>query len=196
MQASALIYTGQIVSTLIGNDIMTKAISDSASTIYNLLYGFVDISDPLLEQTLDELDVKEQIRSVENIITQVTSDHDSSAVQISLEQLHEIICRIREDLRQIKDNHDYHKQRYFYQYRRPDNRVQINNLKKHKTILDQRLDMLMRVFQIESQRLALPKSPNTKNVTGKHRRLTNKIKSQLQKMDNNTNTDKESNLQN
>ena len=34
MESSALYYTGQIVSTLIGNDILTKAISDTAGTIY------------------------------------------------------------------------------------------------------------------------------------------------------------------
>lgn len=182
MQASALIYTSQIVSTLIGNDIMTKAISDSSSTIYNLLYGFIDISDPLLEQTIDELDVKEQIRSVENMITQITSKHDSTSIQISLEQLHEIICRIREDLKQIKENHDSHKRKYFYRYRRPDNSIQIDNLKKHKGILDQRLDMFMRIFQIESQRLSLPQSPSTKSSKTSHDRVRTKIKSQLTKM--------------
>ena len=182
MQASTLIYTGQIVSTLIGNDIMTKAISDSAGTIYNLLYGFIDISDPLLEQTIDTLDVKEQIRSVETMITQITSHHDSKSVQLSLEQLHEIICRIREDLKQIRDNHTAHRERYFYQYRKPDNSVQIANLRKHKQILDQRLDMFMRVIQVESNQSRHPSSPGSRTHQLARERVKKRVKNQLQQM--------------
>jgi len=182
MQASALIYTGQIVSTLIGNDIMTKAISDSAGSIYHLLYGFIDISDPLLEKTIDELDVNAQIRSVETMLTQITSDHDSKSIQLSLEQLHEIICRIREDLKQIKENHENHKLKYFYRYRRPDNSLQITNLRKHKQILDQRLDMFMRVVQVESNQHARPVSPETKNRRLAKEKVRRKVKPQMTNM--------------
>ena len=58
MESSALYYTGHIVSTLIGNDILTKAISDTAGTIYNILYGLVDVSDKKLDLVMEELDIK------------------------------------------------------------------------------------------------------------------------------------------
>ena len=104
MQANAIIYTGQIVSTLIGNDILTKAISDTAGTIYNLLYGLVELHDPILERAIDELDVKAQIKCVESIIGNLDKSSITKSLNISLEQLHNIICRIREDLKQINSN--------------------------------------------------------------------------------------------
>lgn len=152
MEASTLVYTGQILSSLIGNDIMTKAISDSANAIYNLLYGLVEFQDPKLEKTLEELDVKEQVRTVETLIRNLHKQRVSESLNVCLEQLHEIICRIREDLKQISQNMETHKTKWLYTYRRIDNSIQIKNLKKHKSVLDQRLDMFMKVFRVESPR--------------------------------------------
>ena len=150
MQANAIIYTGQIVSTLIGNDILTKAISDTANTIYHLLYGLVDLQDPILDQAIDELDVKAQIKCVESIIGNLDKDRVTRSLNISLEQLHEIICRIREDLKQINQNFTRHQTKYFYYYRRIDNSQEIANLTRHKHILDQRMDMFMKIFTIDN----------------------------------------------
>jgi hypothetical protein len=170
METSALMYTGQILSTLIGNDLMTKAISDSANTIYNLLYGLVEFQDPKLERTLEELDVKEQVRTVETLIRNLHKERISESINLCLEQLHEIICRIREDLKQISINMDIHKTKWLYSYRPVDNNVQITNLKKHKHILDQRLDMFMKVFRVESPR----NKPDTVTPS-----LTHKIREML-----------------
>lgn len=166
MQANAIIYTGQIVSTLIGNDILTKAISDTANTIYHLLYGLVDLQDPILEKTIDELDVKAQIKCVESIIGNLDKNRVTSSLNISLEQLHEIICRIREDLRQINVNFEKHTQKYFYSYRQIDNSLEIINLTRHKKILDQRLEMFMKIFTIDQQdRKDNRETVKTENIT-------------------------------
>ena len=149
MEATTLYYTGQLVSTLIGNDILTKAISDTAGTIYNILYGLVDVSDKKLDSIMEELDIKENLRIIDSVITSMKGRHSSKTVQIGLEQLHEIICHIREDLKQIKANFDYHATRYFASYRRIDNSAQIKNLKKHKKTLDQRLELFIKILNIE-----------------------------------------------
>ena len=73
----------------------------------------------------------------------------SKTLNIGLEQLHEVICFIREDLKQISGNFDYHATKYFSGYRRIDNSVEINNLKKHKKLLDKRLDLFMKIVDIE-----------------------------------------------
>jgi hypothetical protein len=149
MEATTLYYTGQLVSTLIGNDIMTKAISDTASTIYNILYGLVDVSDKKLDNVMEELDIKENLRIIDSVISSMKGRHSSKTVQIGLEQLHEIICHIREDLKQIRSNFDYHATRYFAGYRRIDNSVQIKNLTRHKKTLDQRLELFIKILNIE-----------------------------------------------
>ena len=149
MQANTIYYTGQLVSTLIGSDILTKAISDSAGTIYNLLYGLVDNGDPELDRVLDELDVHAQMKCVDSVTQTLDSNTITKTLHLCLEQLHEIICRIREDLRQIRNNMEVHRKRYFSSYRRPQNTDQIQNLRRHKHTLDQRMDMLIKVIHIE-----------------------------------------------
>jgi hypothetical protein len=149
MQANTIYYTGQLVSTLIGSDILTKAISDSAGTIYNLLYGLVDNGDPVLDRILEELDVHAQMKCVDSVTQTLDSKSITPTLHLCLEQLHEIICRIREDLRQIQKNMELHKQCYFSRYRRVSNTEQISNLRRHKGTLDGRMDMLIKVVQIE-----------------------------------------------
>lgn len=164
MQANTIYYTGQLVSTLIGSDIMTKAISDSANTIYNLLYGLVNNGDPELDRVLEELDVCAQMRCVESVTSNLEANQITHTLHICLEQLHEIICRIREDLRQIRGNMEVHKQRYFASYRRPGNSVQIRNMRRHKQTLDQRLDMLMKVIQIEQSHPSRTRAPTLQDI--------------------------------
>ena len=149
MEVNTIYYTGQLVSTLIGSDILTKAISDSAGTIYNLLYGLVDNGDPELDRVLDELDVHAQMKCVDSLTQTLDSNTITKTLHLCLEQLHEIICRIREDLRQIRSNMEIHRNRYFSSYRRPQNIDQIQNLRRHKHTLDLRMDMLIKVIQIE-----------------------------------------------
>lgn len=155
MQANAIIYTGQIVSSIIGNDIVTRAISDTASTIYNLLYGLVELQDPLLEKTINDLDVKAQIKCVESMIGNLNPVTITNSLSIALEQLHDIICLIREDLKQLNENCKQHQQKYFYSYRKINNTLEISNLMSHKKILDQRLDMFMKIFTIDNNNLSL-----------------------------------------
>ena len=73
MESTTLFYTGQLVSTLIGNDILTKAISDTAGTIYNILYGLVDISDKRLDRVMEELDIKENLRIIFDSLSDIYS---------------------------------------------------------------------------------------------------------------------------
>jgi hypothetical protein len=149
MQANTIYYTGQLVSTLIGSDILTKAISDTAGTIYNLLYGLVDNGDPELDRVLEELDVYAQMKCVDSLTQTLDTHSITKTLHVCLEQLHEIICRIREDLRQIQKNMESHRELYFASYRLRNNKEQITNLRRHKHTLDQRMDMLIKVIQIE-----------------------------------------------
>ncbi len=164
MQANAIICTSQFVSNLIGNDILTKAISDTANTIYNLLYGLINIDDPILEMTLESLDVKAQIKCVESMISTLDNKKFNLTINLSLEHLHEIICKIREDLKQINNNFQQHAKKYFYYYRTIDNSIEIENLTRHKKILDQRLDMFMKIFTINNINKTISNSKDIKII--------------------------------
>ena len=94
MQVNALFATTQIVSSLISNDIIKKAIGDTSNTIYTLLYGLLDYQDIYLERILEKLDIKVQIKCVEGIIKNLNNYIIDKSLETALENLHEIICKI------------------------------------------------------------------------------------------------------
>lgn len=160
MQVNALFATTQIVSSLISNDIIKKAIGDTSNTIYTLLYGLLDYQDIYLERILEKLDIKVQIKCVEGIIKNLNNYIIDKSLETALENLHEIICKIKEDLKQIGHNMKLHKKKWFYSYRQIDNELQIENITVHKDILNERLELFMKLVKINQFKFEV----STKNI--------------------------------
>ena len=154
MQAQTLFYTGRFVTKMIGEDLATQAITDVATSIYYLLYGINDINDPHLENILNKIDIKAQLKTIECLINNIDPRLKSHSLETSLFHLHEIIILIREDLKQLSQKYLDHQDKWFRYFRILDIHMEIENLKGHKEILDKRLDMFMKVFQVESIKLS------------------------------------------
>ena len=152
MEAEAVIYTGKIVTTLIGNDIVAKAISDVTTNIYNLLYNIVDNRDPVLDKTIEELDIKVQIQTINSMINNITPELKTEAISLSLHHLHDIICKIREDLKIISNILIQHSEKYFSYFRSVDYKRELKELKNHKKILDTRLDLFVKLIKVEESK--------------------------------------------
>jgi hypothetical protein len=150
MSATGIIATGKIVSRLIGNDIVIYAITDVASSIYNILYGIQDINDDILGNFIKQIDIKAQIKTIECLIKNIDPRLKTISLNMSLYQLHEIILMIREDLKNISQKYLEHQMKWFKFVRYLDLQPEFNLLKEHNNILDKRLDMFMKVFQVES----------------------------------------------
>jgi hypothetical protein len=148
MATEGIVITGQIVSSIIGKDLVTKAITDSANSIYKLIYGIVDYKDLSIESFIYELDIQNKINIVELLISQIEEHNLSKLVMTSLTGLHDIILNIREDLKQISIIINCHRDKYFNSWRSMDTSVQIKQLSRHVTILNSRLDMLMKILSI------------------------------------------------
>ena len=145
MAAEGIIITGQIVSSIIGKDLVTKAITDSANSIYKLIYGIVEYKDLSI---IYELDIQNKINIVELLIGQIEENNISKLVMTSLTGLHDIILNIREDLNQIATIIHCHNDKYFNSWRSMDTSTQLKNLCRHVAILNSRLDMLMKILSI------------------------------------------------
>ena len=152
MQTNTLIYTGRFVSSMIGSSITTSAIADVSQTIYTLLYGLIETNDPLLDKNLEDMDIKAQIKLIDSLLETLDTKICTKPIELALNQLHEIICNIREDLNILNQKYNYHQKKWFYYWRKFDNSKEIKILENHKLILDKRLDMFMKIFQIESQK--------------------------------------------
>mgnify|MGYP006088203853 FL=1 len=73
---------------------------------------------------------------------------NESAINFCLDNLHDMIIRIREDLKQLKTLIDYHKSKWFNSMRSLDVRTQLTNLKLHTQLLDSRYELFVKTITV------------------------------------------------
>ena len=73
---------------------------------------------------------------------------NENAINFCLDNLHDMIIRIREDLKQLKTLIDYHKSKWFHSMRSLDVRTQLTNLKLHTQLLDSRYELFVKTLTI------------------------------------------------
>ena len=137
--------TTNLVSALIGRQILGQAISDASFSIYGSV-GSIFSYNTDVGDTLNKLDIKERVKTVDSLISHITECNNT--ITGCLESLHEIIILIREDLKQIDFKIKEHKQKYICNWRHLNCRKEIKNLTIHSTLLDTRLDYLIKALSI------------------------------------------------
>ena len=143
--ASLLIYT---VSSLIGKEIVTSAIRETATSAYTMMYTFID--HPEINKVLKELDTKATIETVENIIKNINSDNINKTTHIILNQVHQILCDIIDDLSKINHSLKTYKSKWFKRFRKADYSEYLVKLKEDHAILEKRLKNLFNILTIKN----------------------------------------------
>jgi len=146
------------VITLLGKTLLTNALGE--------LYGFLKDShySQELESVLSELDITAELAIVQAIINDVESEPETQSVKISTEQVKETVDQIRDELQNIHSELEYHKTRYFYTWRTPQYAKNLQRLKKYRSILRKRRELLIQVLSINnSQQRGIIYSPHTKH---------------------------------
>jgi len=142
------------VSALLGRQIMTQAISDASYSIYSSI-GEVFYYTTSVDKVLSELDIGNKIKTMDLLCKDLSSnklysDEKDSTINFCLDNLHDMIIRIREDLRQISHKIKCHKTKYFNKIRSVDVKEQLNNLKLHSKLLDQRYDLFIKTLNVSN----------------------------------------------
>ena len=150
---SAAIISADIVSALIGRQIMTQAITDASSSIYSTLTGLLYYSNDI-DNLLSELDLGNKIKILEQLTKELNNyKNKNTVVDMSLEHLHDMIIRIREDLKIIQKKLSNHKQKYFNKWRKVNCKKELANLTRHSNILDQRLELLFKSLEFTNKKI-------------------------------------------
>ena len=142
---SLLTYT---VSSLIGKEIITSVIRDTASSAYTMMYTFID--HPEINKVLKELDTIATIQTVENIIKNINSDSINTTSHIVLNQVHQILCEIIDDLSKINHSLKTYKSKWFKRFRKADYSIYLIKLKEDHQILEKRLKNLFNILTIKN----------------------------------------------
>jgi hypothetical protein len=136
-------------TALLGRQILTQAISDASYSIYSSI-GEVFYYTTFVDKSLCKLDIGNKIKTMELMCKDLSKldKNNNESVNYCLENLHDMIIRIREDLKQISSIIKQHKGKYFNNWRSVDVREQLTNLKMHTGLLDSRYDLLVKTLNI------------------------------------------------
>jgi len=146
------------MSAILGRQIVTQAISDASGSIYNSI-GEIFYYTTYVDKVLCELDIGNKIKIMEQLCKEITpiicEDKNTiklkhNSVNCCLEQLHDMIIRIREDLKQISAVIKSHKSKWFASWRSLDVHSHLASLKLHSRLLDSRYTLLMNTLNISN----------------------------------------------
>lgn len=141
------------MSAILGRQILSQAITDASSSIYTSV-GEVFHHTSSIDKVLCKLDINNKVKVIELLCNSLPSElketDNNSAINFCLENLHDMVIRIREDLKQIKHIIDYHNSKYFTSWRSLDARKELNNLKLHTELLEQRYDLFIKTQTISN----------------------------------------------
>ena len=134
-----------LTSEVVGKEV----ISGTAGNIYNLLSGINEFNLAHVNEILEELDLNKKIEIVESLFDNNKTDFTKKTYNLALNNLHEISQKIQDELETIKKDIEYTNTLYFKRFRSLSYLGSLKNLKKHSKILDERLNLVIRLSNIE-----------------------------------------------
>lgn len=142
-----LIGTG-VISALIGRQILTQAISDASYSIYGSITDIYYYSSRV-DKVLISLDVKQKIKMVEDVCKILQNkEKNSELIANCLESIHDMIIKIREDLKNINIRIEKHKFKWLNKWRSIDVSAELLNLKVHCNVLDKRYSLMSKSIKM------------------------------------------------
>jgi len=135
-----------IISSLIKKELIGQTIGESTKSIFHQLGGMLEHKE--FKDIITELDLKPKIDIVNDLINKIDHEEMNDVVHKTLHYLHDIIDLINKEIKEINNEILEHKKLWFHNFRHASYLVKIENLIKHNTILDKRLDLLIKIINI------------------------------------------------
>ena len=139
----------EVISALIGRQILSQAISDASYSIYTNVNSIFYYSNDV-DKVLRDLDVGNKIKMLEEMTKSIEKKckNNHKLMEMSLASIHDMIIKIREDLKKINKRIERHKKKYFASWRSVNCSRELNDLVSHCDILDKRFNYLVRAIDI------------------------------------------------
>ena len=134
----------KITSDLISSEI----IKETSKKIYSSIYNINNNNIPIINNIIEYLDIKNKIEIVNSLFEENKNKRNTNTQIIALNNLHNISEIIEKELNEIQKQIEYNNSiylSYFFGYNYSDN---LNKLRKHSNILDNRLDLAIKLLSI------------------------------------------------
>jgi hypothetical protein len=141
----ASLVTGSIVGTLVGNEVLTSTIRNSTASIYSGLSSLMINPNFYFKNVLEELDIEAKLKVITKFIDNIKESTLQEHNKIALNSIYTIIHKIEAEITEINKEIDEHSKKWFNTFRSCNYTTQIENLKKHVKIMDNRFDLYMKI---------------------------------------------------
>ena len=136
-----------IPSVMIGSELIKREIiTDTTRGIYNIMSGIYGYNIPKINEIIEELDIKKKIELID-IIFDTYSEKliGDNILVLTLNNLHDISLKIKNELEEIKKDIEIYKNLYFSYFRSKPYLNKLENLKLHCKIMNERLDLFTKL---------------------------------------------------
>ena len=137
-----------IISSLIKKEVIAQTIGESTKSIFHNLSHIME-DEFKLKNIIEELDLTSKIDIINDLIKDVDKKDINNIIHKAIHYLHDIIETINKEVEDIKKEIKEHFELWFHRFRTPTYISKIERLIKHNQILDKRLDLFIKVFNIE-----------------------------------------------
>lgn len=138
--------TSTFLGAMIGNEMLSKTVSNSASSIYSGLSSLNENPKFDFKELLEELDIETKLTVIIKFLDDLKETHLTESNKLSLNSIYDIIHKIECEIKDINNEIDNHNKKWFHQIRYFNYHKQLDNLKKHVKILDSRFDLFMKII--------------------------------------------------
>ena len=137
-----------IISSIIKKEVIAQTIGESTKSIFHNLSHIME-DEFKLKNIIEELDLTSKIDIINDLIKDVDKEDINDIIHKAIHYLHDIIETINKEVEDIKKEIKEHSELWFHRFRTPTYISKIERLIKHNQILDKRLDLFIKVFNIE-----------------------------------------------
>lgn len=141
-----------VVSTL-GTDLVINTVTTTTSSICNMIKYLSTSNQPGINDiifTLNRIDLEFTVGIIDQLVKEQTGKDLNDSVKKALIGVNEILSLIHGELDSIKKAIEYHKSKYFSEWRSFSWEGNIDSLKQHNSILKNRYQMLLELLKIYS----------------------------------------------
>jgi hypothetical protein len=142
-----------IITTLFKKEMICQTITNTTKTAYNEITDLMSNKDFLFKSILEDLDLIEKIGIIDSLIKSLELDEINDTVNLSLHSLHNIIDKINNEISKINEEIINHNKKWFSSIRPSQYLSLVERLKIHKKIMDERLDLLLKLLPLKTQTL-------------------------------------------
>jgi len=132
--------------SLLTNSVINTAIGDT-STLLLSIFTNINHDTCIFKKKIEELDLYNKLSIIDNFINIIPHKYENNkSISPILQSLHDVIILIYNELSEINGIIVHHKTKFFYSYRTPHYKYNINQIILYKSILDTRFDMLLKIL--------------------------------------------------